>query len=56
MNKMLSILAEVCSIPTAPFAEHRVLAWIDAFAKKRRLRISADKFGNRLIDSSHIRG
>lgn len=49
-DQALDILTELCSIPTAPFVEHRVLAWIDAFAKKRRLRITSDKYGNRLIE------
>jgi endoglucanase len=46
----LDILKELCSIPTAPFAEHRVLAWVDSFARQRRFRLSNDRFGNRLIE------
>lgn len=45
----LPLLKEICSIPTAPFAEQRVLDWIDAFARKRAINLQADRFGNRLL-------
>lgn len=56
MTDPVSLLTEICSIPTAPFAEHRVLDWIDRFAKSRRLRIEKDQFGNRLIQVGPSRG
>ncbi|MEM6561045.1 MAG: M20/M25/M40 family metallo-hydrolase [Planctomycetota bacterium] len=47
----LKILQTLCSLPTAPFVEDRPLAYVDAFAEKRkRLRASQDKFGNRLVE------
>lgn len=46
---MTDLLARVCSIPTAPFAEARVLAFVDAFARRNRMTASADEFGNRLV-------
>jgi len=46
----MKILHELCAIPTAPFAESRVLKYIDDFARaRRRLRLSKDRFGNRLL-------
>ena len=46
----MRILHELCSIPTAPFVEHRVYEYVRAFARARkRLRLSTDRFGNRLL-------
>jgi len=47
----MKILKEVCSLPTAPFAEQHVIAYAKAFAKQRpRLRVSEDRFGNVLLE------
>ena len=53
----MNILQELCAIPTAPFAEDRVMAYVERFARERRgLRLSRDRWGNRLLElrgSSH---
>lgn len=47
---MLDLLQSVCSIPTAPFCEHRVYEWIEAFARKhKRIRVQRDRVGNVLL-------
>src|SRR5215210_2814753 len=46
----LKLLHEICSLPTAPFAERRVVAYIENFAKQRRLKLSRDRFGNLLLE------
>jgi endoglucanase len=46
----MKILQEVCSLPTAPFVEDRVIAYARAFAKERKLRWTQDRFGNALIE------
>jgi endoglucanase len=47
---MINILSELCSLPTAPFAEHRVIEHVKRFVSQRpRLRLSQDKTGNLLI-------
>jgi endoglucanase len=44
-------LADLCSVPTAPFAEDRVVAFVERFAAKRKkLRVRRDAFGNRLVE------
>jgi putative aminopeptidase FrvX len=46
----MKILHELCAVPTAPFAEGQALRFIDDFARARpRLRLSKDRFGNRLL-------
>ena len=51
MPKPVSILQQLCSIPTAPFVEARVVRYIEQFvAARRRLRLSRDRFGNLLIE------
>src|SRR6187549_1897136 len=46
----MKILRELCSIPTAPFVEDRVYRYVERFVRERkRLRLSKDKHGNRLI-------
>lgn len=46
----LKLLADVCSIPTAPFCEDHVYAYVERFVRARKkLRLSADRFGNRLV-------
>ncbi|MFT3789123.1 MAG: hypothetical protein QM770_23595 [Tepidisphaeraceae bacterium] len=50
MSPDLRLLLELTAVPTAPFHEHRVMAFIDAFARVRRsLSISRDRFGNTLL-------
>jgi len=45
------ILVELCSVPTAPFAESRVVAYVESFVKARKkLTLKRDKFGNLLIE------
>lgn len=45
------ILHDVCSLPTAPFHEHRVVQYARRFADQRRgLEFSQDTFGNVLIE------
>ena len=46
----MKLLHEICSIPTAPFVEQRVMAYVEAFAKKRKLKLAKDRFGNLLIE------
>lgn len=45
----LRLLAELCSVPTAPFAEGHVIAFVERFAKARRLRVTRDRWGNLLL-------
>jgi endoglucanase len=48
--KHLSILRQVVNLPTAPFVEGRVIAYIRKFVAARpRLALSADQFGNLLV-------
>src|SRR3954453_17134153 len=45
------ILSEICSVPTAPFAEHFVVQYVKRFVADRpKLRLSSDAFGNLLIE------
>jgi putative aminopeptidase FrvX len=46
----MKILHEVCSLPTAPFVEDRVVAYARAFAKARKLKFNQDCFGNVLLE------
>ena len=46
----LTLLHEFCSLPTAPFAEGRVVEYVQRFAKQRRLKLSRDDAGNLLIE------
>ncbi len=45
----LQLLKLVTSIPTAPFGERRVYAFVNSFAKKHKLRLEKDRFGNVLL-------
>src|SRR5437763_12762431 len=48
---MMKILREVCSIPTAPFAEQYVVRYVERFvAARRALKLSRDAAGNLLIE------
>ncbi len=47
----MKILTELCSIPTAPFVEDRVVGYVERFVKARpRLRLRRDAHGNLLIE------
>jgi putative aminopeptidase FrvX len=47
----MNILHELCSIPTAPFLEDRVAAYVERFvAQRKRLRIARDGTGNLLVE------
>jgi endoglucanase len=46
----MKILHEVCSLPTAPFVEHRVAAYARAFAKQRLIKVTEDDAGNLLLE------
>jgi endoglucanase len=47
----MRILHELCSTPTAPFAEQRVVAYVERFVRDRKgLRLSRDRHGNLLIE------
>src|SRR2546423_1461972 len=50
LRSRLQILQQLCSVPTAPFVEDRVVRFVEEFVKARpRLRLSKDRFGNLLI-------
>lgn len=47
----MKLLTEICSIPTAPFAEQHVVRYVENFvARRRRLKLSRDRHGNLLIE------
>ena len=47
----IRLLREICSIPTAPFAEERVVRHVERFvAARRKLKLSRDRSGNLLIE------
>lgn len=47
----LKLLTEVCSIPTAPFAEQHVVRYVERFVAARpKLAFSRDRHGNLLIE------
>src|SRR5258706_13742182 len=47
---MTQILQEVCSLPTAPFLEKRVVEYVKKFvAERKKLRLAKDEHGNLLI-------
>jgi len=47
---MTDILREVCSLPTAPFLEDRVVEYVKKFvAERRKLRLARDEHGNLLV-------
>ncbi len=48
----MTILQELCSLPTAPFAEHRVVEYVKRFVRARRnLQLSSDEYGNLLLET-----
>jgi endoglucanase len=47
----MKFLQELCSVPTAPFAEQHVVRYVERFVKARpSLKLSRDRFGNLLIE------
>ena len=47
----MDFLKSLCSVPTAPFAEHRVADFVRQFVKSRKnLSLREDRFGNLLIE------
>ena len=49
--RSMKLLTELCSIPTAPFAEQHVVRYIERFvAARKKLRLSRDRHGNLLIE------
>ena len=53
----MKILHELCSVPTAPFAEHHVVRYVEQFVRERRkLKLSRDRYGNLLVDLPAGRG
>src|SRR5687768_2317930 len=47
----MKILQELCSVPTAPFAEQHVVRFVEQFVASRpALKLSRDRFGNLLIE------
>jgi putative aminopeptidase FrvX len=47
----MDFLKTLCSIPTAPFVEHRVADFIRGFVRARKnLSLSEDRFGNLLVE------
>src|SRR5438067_2007582 len=50
-SSMTKLLTEICSIPTAPFAEQYVVRYVERFvAAREKLRLSRDRQGNLLIE------
>lgn len=49
MSVPLRILSDFISTPTAPFHEHRLAAKVRAFARKRKLELTEDRWGNLLV-------
>src|SRR5580700_10166195 len=48
---MADFLKSLCSVPTAPFAEHRVVEFVRRFvAGRKNLSLREDRFGNLLIE------
>src|SRR5262245_33318218 len=45
-------LLELTSLPTAAGREGRVTEWVKRWAKRRRVRVSADRFGNLTLQRS----
>lgn len=47
----LRLLAELCSCPTAPFAESAVLEFVSRWARRRHLHLARDASGNLLVST-----
>jgi endoglucanase len=51
MIRHLQLLHEICNLPTAPYLEHHVIAWLAAWARdKPEIRLKRDKAGNVYLD------
>src|SRR5882724_3409991 len=47
----MNLLTSLCSVPTAPFVEGRVISYVKDFvARHPKLRLTSDRFGNQLIE------
>lgn len=46
---MNTILRSICALPTAPFKEQAVIAWVRAFCQQQDLQLREDEHGNLLI-------
>ena len=46
----MKLLHEICSLPTAPFIEDRVIQYARQFAIERKLKLTEDRFGNLLLE------
>lgn len=52
----MKILREVCSVPTAPFAERYMVRYVEDFVRRRpRLKLTSDSYGNLLIEFRNAR-
>src|SRR5262249_20633181 len=49
-SRHLKLLSAVANLPTAPFLEQHVIAWITAWAGARNLPARRDKAGNLYLD------
>ncbi len=50
MNKRLrKLVTDVLTIPTAPYHEHEVIAYIRKFAARRGLPVRQDRYGNMIV-------
>jgi putative aminopeptidase FrvX len=50
-DSKIRLLSEVCSLPTAPFVEGAVIAYVREFVRSHpRLKLRSDRFGNLLIE------
>lgn len=47
----LRLLAELCGVPTAPFAERQVVRWVEGFCLRRSLHLTRDAAGNLLVST-----
>jgi len=56
VTPLIDIAREVMSIPTAPYAEHGVLAHLWAFAAARELDYAEDRYGNAYLAYRRGRG
>ena len=54
MNQItLKLFSDLLSLPTAPYREDAVAAFIRAYAEKRNLPVKADKYGNLIVRYTH---
>lgn len=52
---MNTILKSVCALPTAPFKEQAVIAWVRTFCQKQHMQLREDEHGNLLITRAQAR-